>query len=36
MMHHEMHPGMQQQDMLMMEMWETLTGNQKKTPEAHA
>jgi hypothetical protein len=31
MMHHEMPPGMQQQEMLMMEMWETLTDDQKKT-----
>ena len=31
MMHHEMPPGMQQQDMLMMEMWETLSDDQKKT-----
>jgi hypothetical protein len=32
MMHeHGMQPGMQQNDMLMMEMWETLTDDQKKT-----
>jgi len=31
MMHNEMQPGMQQKDMIMMEMWETLTDNQKKT-----
>ena len=32
MMQHEMHAGMQQQqDMLMMEMWETLSEDQKKT-----
>ena len=26
-----MHPGMQQGEMLMMEMWDTLTDDQKKT-----
>jgi hypothetical protein len=32
MMQHEMHAGMQQQqDMLMMEMWEALSEDQKKT-----
>ena len=32
MMHeHGMQPGMQQKDMVMMEMWETLTEDQKKT-----
>jgi hypothetical protein len=31
MMHHEMPPGMQQHDMLMMEMWEMLSDDQKKT-----
>jgi len=32
MMHHEMQPGMmQQKDMIVMEMWEALTDDQKKT-----
>jgi hypothetical protein len=32
MMHHEMQPGMmQQKDMIVMEMWEVLTDDQKKT-----
>jgi hypothetical protein len=31
MMQHEMQPGMQQHDTLMMEMWETLSEDQKKT-----
>ena len=31
MMQHETQPGNQQKDMLMMEMWETLTDDQKKT-----
>jgi hypothetical protein len=31
-MHHEMQPGMmQQKDMIVMEMWEVLTDDQKKT-----
>jgi len=30
-MQHEMQPGMQQHDTLMMEMWETLSEDQKKT-----
>jgi len=31
-MHHEMQPGMmQQKDMIVMEMWEALTDDQKKT-----
>lgn len=31
-MMHEMQPGMmQQKDMIMMEMWEALTADQKKT-----
>lgn len=28
---HGMNPGMMQQEMLMTEMWETLTDDQKKT-----
>ena len=28
---HGMQPGMEQKDMLMMEMWETLSDDQKKT-----
>lgn len=31
MMQHEMPPGMQQHETLMMEMWETLSEDQKKT-----
>ena len=30
-MQHEMQPGMQQHDTLMMEMWESLSEDQKKT-----